>query len=129
MQILIVAPCLAPETEKAGCATPPQIAMHLAASTPVRHRVQIVDTANIVCSATASADLYVLVWSAEFSPVLVELAVQLATCDPLVCVWDGAATAPVEYLLEFFDQIVCPTQSIDWQQFLTTIEGEQCQLI
>jgi len=127
MQILIVAPCLTPETETGSCATPPQIAMHLAASTPVRHRVQIVDTANTVCSAMAQSDLYVLVWSAEFSSALVDMAVQLAACDPLVCVWDGAATAPIEYLLEFFDHVVCPTQSIHWQQFLTTVEAAQCQ--
>lgn len=75
----------------------------------------------------AQADLYVLVWSAEFSPALVETALQLSACDPLVCVWDGPVMAPVDYLLEFFDHVICTTQSSQWQQFLTTVEAEQCQ--
>lgn len=127
MQIVIVAPCLLPQTPVESCTTPPQLAMHLAACTPVRHRVRILDLPCASAAALGGADLYVLLWSAEFSPLFVESALRLATCEPLVCVWDGPTPAPVAYLLEFCDHVVCPAQGGQWQQFLATLESEQRQ--
>ena len=134
MQIVIVAPSLPPSlpplyTKLGSCTTPPQLAMHLAASTPVRHRVTIVDGANHDCLyTTMQADLYVLLWSQEFSPAMIDIAMQLAACEPLICVWDGPMPAPVDYLLEFCDQVVCTAQGAHWQQLLATVEAEHHQL-
>lgn len=142
MQIVIVAPCLPPSLApslptslsplraKAGvCTTPPQLAMHLAASTPVRHHVTIVDGANHVClGATMHADLYVLLWSHEFAPAMIDVAMQLTACEPLICVWDGPMPAPVDYLLEFCDQVVCTAQGAHWPQLLAMVEAEHHQL-
>lgn len=125
MQIVIVAPCRLPHPLSA--ATPPQVAMHLAASTPVRHRVKIVDAASTHRACAEHADLYVLLWSENFSPTLIEIAMQLATCEHLICVWDGPTAAPIDYLLEFFDQVVSPTQRLHWQQLLATIDSEKRQ--
>jgi hypothetical protein len=137
MQIVIVAPCLSPSLPslpplraKAGiCTTPPQLAMHLAASTPVRHRVTIVDGTNHArLGATMPADLYVLLWSHAFSPAMIDVALQLTACEPLICLWDGPMPAPIDYLLEFCDQVVCTAHGAHWQQLLATVEAEQHQL-
>lgn len=127
MQIVIVAPCLLPQPMSEMRATPPQLAMHLAASAPVRHRVTIVDDADTAFTSSNQADLYVLLWSYEYSPLLIENALRLATCEPLVCIWDGPTPAPVDYLLEFCDQVVCATQGDWWPHLLTMIENEQRQ--
>jgi hypothetical protein len=127
MQIVIVAPCLLAQTSVETQATPPQLAMHLAASTPVRHRVKIVDDAGAAFSCTDQADLYVLLWSYAYSPLFIENALQLATCEPLVCVWDGPLPAPMDYLLEFCDHMVYSAQGAWWPQLLTRIEHAQRQ--
>lgn len=129
MQIVIVAPSVLPQPMVATRTTPPQLAMHLAASTPVRHRVTIVDSAGAACRCTETVDLYVLLWSHDYSPRLIETALRLATCDPLICVWDGPTPAPVDYLLEFCDQVVCATPDGWWPHLLTLIENEQRQLV
>lgn len=125
MHIVIVAPCLLPCSIIETGATPPQLAMHLAASTPVRHRVQIVDAVKPASFCWSQADLYVLLWTQAFSPELIEIALQLATCEPLVCVWAGPTMAPTDYLLEFCDHVVCNTQDAWWQRLLTSIEAER----
>mgnify|MGYP001016392619 CR=1 FL=1 len=125
MHIVIVAPCLLPQAMTATGATPPQLAMHLAASTPVRHRVEIVDAVSRAFSRTTEADLYVLLWSHPFSPGLLEVAMQLTACEPLVCIWDGPTAAPVDYLLEFCDYVICTIESTAWYQLLATIEATQ----
>lgn len=127
MQIVIVAPCLLPQVPVNDGTTPPQLAMHLAACTPIRHRVRILDLPSAALSCAEGADLYVLLWSDEFSQRYIEIAMQFATCEPFVCVWDGPTPAPVEYLLEFCDQVVCSTQGAAWQQLLTTIESKHGQ--
>lgn len=129
MQIVIVAPALLPQTLLPTKATPPQLAMHLAASTPVRHRVTIVDSAGAARHGTEPADLYLLLWSCEYSSQLVEQALRLTACEPLICVWDGPTPAPTDYLLEFCDQVVCSAQDGWWPQLLTMIESEQRQLV
>ena len=128
MQLVIVAPCLLPHPPVNGGTTPPQLAMHLAACTPVRHRVRILDRPSAARSGAEGADLYVLLWSDAFSPRFIEIALQLASCDPFVCVWDGPTPAPVEYVLEFCDQVVYTAQGDQWQHLLETIEREQRQL-
>jgi len=132
MQIVIVAPALLPQTMWPTLptrATPPQLAMHLAASTPVRHRVTIVDSAGAALRCPEPADLYLLLWSYEYSPLLIEQALRLATCEPLICVWDGPTPMPTDYLLEFCDQVAASTQEGWWPQLLTLIENEQRQLV
>lgn len=128
MQIVIVAPCLPTQAKPETGTTPPQLAIHLAASTPVRHRVKIVDTVAPTLLCPPQADLYVLLWTHAFSSALIELALQLAAYDPLICVWDGPTVAPVDYLLEFCDHVVCTTQATAWQQLLATVEAEHHQL-
>ena len=129
MQIVIVAPSLLSQTVLPSRTTPPQLAMHLAASTPVRHRVTIVDSASAALGTMEPADLYLLLWSFDYSPLLIENALHLATCEPLICVWDGPTPAPVDYLLEFCDQVVCSGQEGWWPHLLTLIEGESRQLV
>ncbi len=128
MQIIIVAPSLAAQTKQGMGVTPPQLAIHLAASTPVRHHVKIVDTVATAFRCPPQADLYVLLWSHALAPVMIEMAMQLTACEPLVCVWDGPTIAPVDYLLEFCDHVVCTTQVAQWQQLLATVEAAQHQL-
>ena len=133
MQIVIVAPsvlpqALVPQTRLPTRGTPPQLAMHLAASTPVRHRVTIVDSASAALCCTEQVDLCVLLWSYDYSPLFVETVLRLATCDSLICVWDGPMPAPTDYLLEFCDQVVYAAQAGWWPQLLTLIESEQRQL-
>jgi len=133
MQIVIIAPSLPPSiplrTKLGSCTTPPQLALHLAASTPLRHRVTIIDGANHVCLCTTmQADLYVLLWSHEFSPAMIDVAMQLTTCEPLIGVWDSPMPAPVDYLLEFCDHVVCTGQGAHWQQLLATVEAEHHQI-
>lgn len=127
MQIMIVAPCLLPQSPVVRGTTPPQLAMHLAACTPVRHRVRILDLPDAALSCTEGADLYVLLWSAECSPLLLDMAMQLATCETVVCVWDGPPPAPVDYLLEFFDYVIDTAPCTHWQQLVTMIETAQKQ--
>jgi|GEM_PF-1691563 len=128
MQIVIVAPCLAPRSTCETNATPPQLAIHLAASTPVRHHVKIVDTVANSLRCAPPTDLYVLLWTHAFSPALIEIAMQLAACERLVCLWDGPTLAPVDYLLEFCDHVICTPQAAQWQQLLATVEAEHHQL-
>lgn len=129
MQIVIVAPAVLSQPMMATRATPSQLAMHLAASTPVRHRVTIVDSAGAARRCAQPADLYVLLWPYAYSPRLLETALRLATCEPLICVWDGPAPAPVDYLLEFCDQVVCAMPDGWWPHLLTMVESEQRQLV
>jgi len=121
MQIVIVAPSLASQAKPGTGATPPQLAIHLAASTPVRHRVKIVDTVAPALLCAPQADLYVLLWSHAFSPAMIEITMQLAGCERLICVWDGPTVAPVDYLLEFCDHVICTPQAAQWQQLLATV--------
>lgn len=121
MQIVIVAPCLLPQAPVACGTTPPQLAMHLAACTPVRHRVRILDWPGAALACGETADLYALLWSAECSPLLIDIALQLASCETVVCVWDGPTPAPVDYLLEFFDHVIS-AQGTQWSQLITLVE-------
>lgn len=127
MQIVIVAPCLLPHSPVVRGTTPPQLAMHLAACTPVRHRVRILDLPDVGPLCTEAADLYVLLWSGAYSPRLLDMAMQLATCETVVCVWDGPPPAPVDHLLEFFDYVIDNAPCTHWQQLITMIEAEQKQ--
>lgn len=126
MQIVIVAPCLLPHSPVVCGTTPPQLAMHLAACTPVRHRVRILDLPDAI-PLSDGANLHVLLWSAAYSPLLLDMAMQLATCETVVCVWDGPTPAPVDHLLEFFDYVIDTAPCTHWQQLVTLIEAEQKQ--
>lgn len=129
MHIVIVAPSLATQATPRAGLTPPQLAIHLAASTPVRHSVQILDRVDASLHCTPPADLYVLLWSHAFSPRLFEIAMQLTTCEPLICVWDGPTVAPADELLEVCDHLLAAPVTLHWQQLLTTIEAETHQLV
>ncbi|MBX3010792.1 MAG: hypothetical protein KF832_04760 [Caldilineaceae bacterium] len=121
MQIVIVAPALVPQAPTATGTMPPRGAIHLAASIPVRHRVTIIDTmsalhAHTVHAHMEQADRYVLLWSTPFSPLLIEIAIQLATCEQLLCVWEAPTAPPVDYLLEFVDRVLWLPHGVCWQQ-------------
>jgi hypothetical protein len=126
MQIVIVAPCPLLQAMPGTGTTPSQVAMHLAASTPVRHRVQIVDEIDSTSCCRSQADLHVLLWTQTFSPELIDIAMQLTTCNRLVCIWAGPTAAPVDYLLEFCDDVVCHSQGRWWDQLLAAVEANRC---